>query len=335
MRKTRTLLLGILCVGLMSLAMADEALLQRPEVQAFIKQHAREDGYTPEALGAVLQQATLKPMILTILDRPSTAQPWYLFRPNHVNSKLAIDGVRFWQQNSAALARAEALYGVEPQVVVAILGIETHYGRNMGSFRVLDALTTIAFGYPRRAEYFQQELSQFLMLAREEGGDPLRFKGSYAGAMGMAQFMPSSFRTWAVDFNGDRQRDIWNSPDDVIGSVAHYLQAHGWQHHADSVYPAVVSPAVAEQLAADKFNLHYTLNTLRTMGVVVQAELPADVLAVVFPLEFQPGVTEYWLGLQNFYTLTRYNKSTLYAMAVTQLANDIKSRYFSQLATQQ
>ncbi|WP_312854336.1 lytic murein transglycosylase [Paludibacterium denitrificans] len=168
-----------------------------------------------------------------MLDRPSTSRPWYQFRGNFYNERLIRNGVAFWQAHHETLQRAEATYGVAPEMVVAILGIETNYGRNTGSFRLADALTTIAFDYPRRAEYFRGELTEFLKLAKEEGINPLQLKGSYAGAMGWPQFMPSSYRKWAVDFDGDGHRDIWNNPADAIGSVAHYFQLHGWRHGDD------------------------------------------------------------------------------------------------------
>ncbi|MCG9004175.1 lytic murein transglycosylase B [Laribacter hongkongensis] len=313
-------------------ALADDALIARPDVQAFINKVVAEHGLSREAVTASLQAAEKKPNILTILDRPSTARPWYQFRPAHVNSRLETEGAAFWRQHAAALADAEARYGVDPEAIVAILGIESGYGRNMGSFRVLDALSTIGFDYPRRAAFFQNELAEFLTLAREEKADPQSFKGSYAGAMGMAQFMPSSFRQWAVDGNGDGRRDIWGTPADAIASVANYLKQHGWQHGADIILPVSVNPAMGEKLAAEKFNLHYSAAELRGLGVDMPAGVPDQVQAVVYPLETQAGVTEYWMGLQNFYTITRYNKSTLYATAVAQLANNIKLRWAMQEA---
>ena len=315
-------------------AFADEALLARPEAQAFVERTAREQGLDRAAVADALRQAVIKPNIVGILDRPSTARPWYQFRPAHVNTRLASEGAAFWQQNASWLELAENRYQVDPAVIVAIIGIETGYGRNMGSFRVLDALATIGFNYPRRADYFQGELSAFLRLARDENGDPTSFKGSYAGAMGMPQFMPSSFRKWAVDLNGDGKRDIWSTPADAIGSVANYLQQHGWQHGADILLPAALPARHADTQAADKLNQHYSVGELKKMGVQIDADIADPVLGVVFPLEVSAGNTQYWLGLQNFYTITRYNKSTLYATAVAQLSQDIAQRRGAQLAVQ-
>ncbi len=324
----KPLLITAALAALPLFAQADEALLARPETRAFIDRVVKERGLDRAAVTESLRQVVFKPNILSILDRPSTSRPWYQFRPAHVNARLADDGAKFWLRYAAQLEAAEQRFGVDPEVIVAILGIETGYGRNMGSFRVADALATVAFDYPRRAEYFQGELAEFLQLAAEEKGDPLSYKGSYAGAMGMPQFMPSSFRKWAVDFDGNGKRDIWNSQADAIGSVANYLKLHGWQHGADIYWPANTPPQdAAARLGADKFNLHYTVAELQNMGVTPQGGLNPDALAVLYPLETAPGVTEYWLGLQNFYTITRYNKSTLYATAVAQLSGEIKQRW--------
>jgi membrane-bound lytic murein transglycosylase B len=317
-------------------AFADADFLARPDVQRYIDEQVASGQFNRPELEAVFANVELKPNIIRILDKPSTSRPWYQFRATTVNERLIADGVAFWQANADALARAERQYGVAPEVIVAILGVETHYGRNTGSFRLVDSLSTIGFDYPRRAEYFRGELTQFLLLAKEEGKDPLTLKGSYAGAMGLPQFMPSSYRKWAVDFDGSGHRDIWNNPHDAIGSVANYFQLHGWKPGDDVVVPAsVVAGPQIDQLLADKFNLHYTVGDLRKMGVAPQAPLADDVPAVLFSLESAPGVTEYWLGLNNFYAITRYNRSTLYAKAVQEIASQLRQRYFAELARRQ
>ncbi|WP_024303301.1 lytic murein transglycosylase B [Pseudogulbenkiania sp. MAI-1] len=314
-----------------SLALADAAFLARPDVQRYIDEKVAGGQFNRPELEAVFANVETKPNILQILDRPSTSRPWYQFRPAFFNDRLIDGGAAFWKENADTLARAEATYGVAPEMIVAIIGIETGYGRNTGSFRVVDALSTIGFDYPRRAEYFRGELTEFLQLAKEEGKNPLLLKGSYAGAMGWPQFMPSSYRKWAVDFDGDGHRDIWGSVPDVIGSVAHYFQLHGWRHGDDVILPASLQPGVqVDQLVADKFNLHYTVGDLKKMGVQPDAPVGDQVPAVLVPLESSPGVTEYWLGLNNFYVITRYNKSTLYAKAAQEVAGAIRERYFAQ-----
>lgn len=332
----RLLMAAALAGGVMSsLAQADAAFLARPDVQRYIDEQVASGVFNRPELEAVFANVEIKPNIIAILDKPSTSRPWYQFRSSFYNERLLKSGVAFWQQHAAALQRAEQVYGVPPEMVVAILGIETNYGRNTGSFRLADALSTIAFNYPRRAEYFRGELTEFLKLAKEEGIDPLSLKGSYAGAMGLPQFMPSSFRKWAVDFDGSGHRDIWNNVDDAIGSVAHYFQLQGWRHGDDIIIPAAVQPGVdVSGLVADKFNLHLTVGELKARGVLPQAQVADQVPAVLVPLETAPGVTEYWLGLNNFYVITRYNKSTLYAKVAQELAAELRLRYLNAQALQ-
>ncbi|OHX19817.1 lytic murein transglycosylase B [Chromobacterium sphagni] len=314
-------------------AWADAAFLARPDVQRYIDEQVAGGQFNRPELEAVFANVEPKPNIIRILDKPSTSRPWYQFRASTVNDRLIVDGVAFWQANADTLARAERQYQVAPEVIVAILGVESHYGRNTGTFRLADSLSTIGFDYPRRADFFRKELTQFLLLAKEEGKDPLTLKGSYAGAMGWPQFMPSSYRKWAVDFDGNGHRDIWNNPHDAIGSVANYFQLHGWRHGDDVVVPASVVPGPqVDKLLADKFNLHYTVGDLRRMGIAPQAPLADDVPAVLFSLETAPGVTEYWLGLNNFYAITRYNRSALYAKAVQEIADQVRQRYYAALA---
>ncbi|BEV70669.1 MULTISPECIES: lytic murein transglycosylase B [unclassified Paludibacterium] len=321
-------ILAALLLAAPLLARADAAFLARADVQRYIDEQVAGGQFSRPELEAVFANVELKPRIIEVMDRPATSRPWYQFRSNFYNEKLLNDGVAFWKAHPDALARAEQTYGVAPEMIVAILGIETHYGRNTGSFRVVDALSTLGFNYPRRAEYFRGELTQLLQLAHEERLDPLTFKGSYAGAMGWPQFMPSSFRQWAVDFDHSGHRDIWNNPDDAIGSVANYFQQHGWIHGDDILIPADVTPGPqVDALVADKFNLHYTVAELAGMGVKPEVPLAPAVKAVLVPLEVSPGVTEYWLGLNNFYVITRYNKSTLYAKVAQEIAREIKSRY--------
>ncbi|PXX48704.1 MULTISPECIES: lytic murein transglycosylase B [Aquitalea] len=332
----RLLMAAALAGGVMSsLAQADAAFLARPDVQRYIDEQVASGVFNRPELEAVFANVEIKPNIIAILDKPSTARPWYQFRSSFYNERLLKNGVAFWQQHAATLQRAEQVYGVPPEMVVAILGIETNYGRNTGSFRLADALSTIAFNYPRRAEYFRGELTEFLKLAKEERIDPLSLKGSYAGAMGLPQFMPSSFRKWAVDFDGSGHRDIWNNVDDAIGSVAHYFQLQGWRHGDDVIVPAAVQPGVdVSALVADKFNLHLTVGELKARGVLPQAQVADHVQAVLVPLETAPGVTEYWLGLNNFYVITRYNKSTLYAKVAQELADELRLRYLNTQALQ-
>ncbi|MBE9609495.1 lytic murein transglycosylase B [Chitinilyticum piscinae] len=309
-------------------AHADEAMLQRDDVKAYLDEISAQYGFNRSELDTLFMQVTPKPNILNFFDRPSTSKPWYEFRPNFVTQGRAISGARFWRANAELVGKISKAYQVEPEVVLAILNVETGYGKNQGSFRVIDVLSTVAFDYPRRAEYFRRELTEFLLLARAEGWDPLGFKGSYAGAMGWPQFMPSSFRNFAQDWDKDGHHDIWNNPGDALASAANYLKEHGWQQ-GKPAYAAVNFSGEAEPLLAEKFNLKYTVAELMEKGVQPLTEQDTREKAVYFALETAPGETSHYLGYTNFYVITRYNKSTLYATAVLQLAEEIKTAYHS------
>ncbi len=320
--------LAVLVLSLSSLfAHADEALVARPEVREYLAATAREHGFDEAELVNLFTRVEPKPNILAIFDRPSTGRPWHAFRADFVNTRRINAGVAFWREHEKDLAEISKAYQVDPAVIVTILDVETLFGKNTGSFRVLDVLTTAAFDYPRRAEFFRKELTEFLLLARGEKADPLSFKGSYAGAMGWPQFMPSSFRAFAVDWNSDGHHDIWNTPVDAMASVASYLALHGWQAGGNSMVPVNVSGNQIDDLISDKFNLHYSVAELMAKGVTPLTELETTQPAVLYALEMSPGQMKYFLGFKNFYTITRYNKSTLYATAVLELAEAIRTGY--------
>lgn len=299
-------------------------LLTRPDVQRFIDHRVRRGGFSRAELEVFFGNTEHKQNIISIMDRPGTARPWYVFRQGNVGGRIQ-GGDRFWKQNVAVINEVAQHYGVPAELIVAIIGIETNYGGNMGSFRLGDALTTLAFSYPRRAEFFQQELDEFLQLAHEERRDVFTFKGSYAGAMGMPQFMPSSYRKWAVDWDKDGRRDIWNNVGDVSASVANYMKQHGWQTGAPMAVP--VSLDMTSQLQAlidSKTELKHTVGDLRRMGVRIPAHIGDAQKAVLFQLEVAPGSFEYWVGLNNFYTVWQYNHSRLYVSAVREIANGLR-----------
>lgn len=320
--------LGIATLLAASAAQADEALVARDDVKVYLDEISAQYGFNRAELDTLFLQVTPKPNILNYFDRPSTSKPWYEFRPNFVTQGRAISGAKFWRANAPLIEKISKAYQVEPEVILAILNVETGYGKNQGSFRVIDVLSTVAFDYPRRAEYFRRELTEFLLLARAEGWDPLVFKGSYAGAMGWPQFMPSSFRNFAQDWDKDGHHDIWKNPGDALASTANYLKEHGWQQ-GKPAYAPVNFNGDAEPLLAEKFNLKYTVAELMEKGVQPLTEQDTREKAVYFALETEPGVTSHYLGYNNFYVITRYNKSTLYATAVLQLADDIKAAYAS------
>ena len=323
MKKT---LLALL-LGYSAFAFADEALLAREEVQEYIRSTALEHGFVQAELADLFVRIETKPNIIDIFDRPSTGRPWYQFRANFLNPSRIQAGARFWQENADLIAKISAHYQVDPAVMVAILNAETLYGKNTGGFRVLDVLATAAFDYPRRSAFFRKELTHFLLLARDEKDDPLSFKGSYAGAMGWPQFIPSSFRNFAVDWDNDGHHDIWNNKGDILASVANYLARHGWQAQQASHLPVNVEGDQIESLLADKFNLHYTVAELIQMGVRPISVVDGQQKAVLFALEIEPGFTRHYLGFNNFYVITRYNRSTLYATAVLELAEEIRAAW--------
>ncbi|MCG3169376.1 MAG: Membrane-bound lytic murein transglycosylase B [Pseudomonadales bacterium] len=295
---------------------------------AFEARMVERHGFTAAELRGWLAAAERKDSILEAISRPAEKRlSWGEYRKVFITPARIDGGIAFWRANAADLERAAATFGVAPEVVVAIIGVETRYGGNMGSYRVIDALATLAFDYPPRGEFFAGELEQFLVMAREQGFDPLSLLGSYAGAMGMGQFIPSSFRAYAVDFDGDRRADIWNSRADAIGSVANYFSRHGWRHGEPVVVAARVTGRIANERMNPGLEPNVATSELATLGVTA-ADGALDGVERVLPLmlETEAG-TEYWLGLHNFYVITRYNRSTLYAMAVHQLSQAIRAGY--------
>jgi membrane-bound lytic murein transglycosylase B len=303
-----------------------QPLTQRTDVQAFIREMAARHGFNATQLRATFSRAQAQPSIIAAMSRPAEAKPWYAYREIFINPKRIQGGVQFWRTHAAALARAEQVYGVPPQIVVAIIGVETQYGGNMGKYRVFEALSTLAFGYPRRAAFFRKELESYLLLTRAEGIDPLTLRGSYAGAMGLGQFMPSSFLSYAVDFDGDGHRDLWNNPTDAIGSVANYFKKNGWRPGQPVATPASVSGArypalVSERLSPPKSSVA----SLRSQGVAPREPVSDAQAAMLLEFVGRTG-PEYWLGFDNFYAITRYNRSQLYALAVYQLSQAIREQ---------
>ncbi|MBK1646619.1 lytic murein transglycosylase B [Thiocapsa imhoffii] len=301
------------------------------DVDAFVREMTERHGFDADALRTLLAQAEYRQGIIDAMNRPYEGLPWYRYQSLFVTPERIEGGSEYWRENQDTLARAHALHGVDPSIIVAIIGVETNYGRNLGQHAVIDALTTLGFAYPRRARFFRGELESFLLLAREEGMDPLEPVGSYAGAMGKPQFIPSSYRAYAIDFDGDGRRDLWNSDADAIGSVANYLARHGWQPGAAIAFPVDLSAAPPPDLAiAEKAPLepNTTLAALTAAGLVAReaaaAQLDPTTAAILIRLE-EPDAA-YWIGLRNFYVITRYNHSTLYAMAVYQLSQAIRAR---------
>ena len=307
-------------------SVASSGFNENVNVQQFIQYEVKNRRFSAEELRNFFNGVVYKGNIITIMYRPSTSRPWYEFRTGNSGAAKFNGGRQFYAANRAAIDDVARKYGVPAELIVAILGIETNYGKNTGSFRVADALSTLAFDYPRRAEFFQNELSELLQMAKEEKENIFDFKGSYAGAMGMPQFMPSSYRKWAVDYDGDGHRDIWNNVGDVAASVANYMKQHGWQTGGKMVVP--VSLTITPHLQAiidEKTALTRTVADFKALGVVPQAAIADNEKAVLYALETSPGVFEYYLGLNNFYTVWQYNHSRMYVTAVRDIANAINN----------
>lgn len=300
------------------------AIEPHPGSDAFVEQVVAEHGLDAELVRAVLTDARYQQSIIDAISRPAESRPWYEYRPIFLTETRIAGGAEFWRANAGLLEQVAERFGVPVEVVVAIVGVETNYGMNTGSFRVIDALATLGFYFPRRAAFFASELGHFLALASEESLPLYEVRGSYAGAMGIGQFIPSSYRAYAVDFDETGNRDLWRSLPDALGSVANYLAVHRWTPDAPIVLPVA---GVPEGLSEDfPIRPEHTLNDLVAMGVEFDtAGLDGATDATLIELEGEQG-PEYWIGLNNFYVITRYNRSPLYAMAVTQLASAIRER---------
>jgi membrane-bound lytic murein transglycosylase B len=300
--------------------------LRRPEIMAFVNQVASRDGMSKQDLRTLLKAAQPQPKIIELMNRPlEKAAPWWQYREHFLTGERIDDGVQFWNEHRESLERIAAQYQVPPEYIVAILGVETKYGRVLGKYRVLDALATLAFDYPPRKAYFTGELEQFLILAKENNLDPLTLVGSYAGAIGAPQFMPSSYRRYAVDADGDERRDLWTNWDDIIASVGNYLREHGWSAGEPVLTDATLEPDPSFQIDPHNLELNETVASLAGRGIKVDLALPADTPALLISAEQRDGPA-YRVGFHNFYVLSRYNASARYVMAVHDLAQAIAPR---------
>ncbi len=323
--------LGLTSLALHGSAHADYS--ERADVQEYVDELVSEHGFEEAALLDLFSQAERKERILESIARPAERTlEWHEYRQIFVKEPRISQGVEFWAANEAILDAAEARYGVAPEVVVAIIGVETRYGRITGSYRVLDALMTLAFDYPPRSSFFRKELTEYLLLAREEGEDPASFTGSYAGAMGYGQFIPSSYRAYAVDFDEDGARDIWANEADAIGSVANYFKRHGWQAGEPVALQVTLVDPAAEALATKSLSLKSTVGELVAAGVDPGNEALDPALAANLYRMMQPDSADYWLGFKNFYVITRYNHSRLYALAVYELSQAVLAARTAALA---
>ena len=310
---------------------AQAAVEQSASVDAFIDKMVEQHQFQRPELEALFQQVEIKQKILNAISRPAEGMPWHKYRKIFMQPSRIEGGVKFWRNHQLVLQTVEQQYGVPAEIITAIIGVETLYGQRTGGYRVIDALATLGFNYPKRSQFFLSELENFLLLTRQENVDPLKPLGSYAGAMGMPQFMPSSYLSYAADFEQDGHRDIWENPADAIASVANYFAKHHWRKDEAIVFPAVAEGEQWKKLVSKGLKPDQTVADLKCHAVYAPDHL-ADETAVKLLSFEQTNGENLWVAMHNFYVITRYNHSPLYAMAVYQLSRAIKDRY---LATQQ
>ncbi|BAW79928.1 lytic murein transglycosylase B [Candidatus Nitrosoglobus terrae] len=313
-------MISLACVPVITIANAD-----LPGVDNFINEMTTRYGFDKTELYQLFAEVEVKPDILRVISRPAEkGKPWHEYRRIFLTPQHIQGGVAFWKANQASLTKAKKVFGVAPEIIVAIIGVESRYGGHTGGYRVMDSLSTLAFRYPPRGRFFRQQLMELLLLAREEKQDPLYFTGSYAGAMGLIQFMPDSFRSYAIDFDKDGRRDIWQDPTDAIGSVANFLKRKGdWQADAPVATFVKVEGTDYQRWLNKGSKPSIPLQQLAQAGIQIPASVSKNMLASVFTLEQVEG-PQVLIGFRNFYALMRYNPSPLYAMAVYELAEAIK-----------
>jgi membrane-bound lytic murein transglycosylase B len=294
----------------------------RAPLEKFIAQMAYTHGFDQRALRALFAQVQASQGVMKAINAPSTSKSWYEFKPLFVDAGRIENGVRYWNENAGVLARARDEFGIPEAIIVALIGVETRYGRNTGGYRVIDALTTLAFDWPARGDFFRGELEEFLLLCREQAWDPLSVKGSFAGAMGLAQFMPGSYRRYGIDYDGDGRVDLWTNSSDVIGSVAGYLHRYGWKEGQPIVAAARVDGADPKPLLDIGLKPSLTLDQWRARGARPLSTLPDELNASLFSVDLIGG-PEYWFGFDNFYALLQYNRSRNYVMAIYELSIEI------------
>jgi membrane-bound lytic murein transglycosylase B len=310
-------------------ALAGNHFTDRPEVRAFAHDVAERHHLRESTVLRLLKQAVPQPSVLKAIAPPTDPQrrSWTDYRALFVNDSHIDGGLQFWDQHRAALARARAEFGIPEEILVAIIGIETVYGRNAGNYRVLDALATLAFDYPPRADYFREELEQFLLLTRELKIDPLSVKGSYAGAIGIPQFMPGSVRRYGLDYDGDGHVDLAGNAEDAIGSIANFLAQQGWKRDAALTWPASVHGDDIQGLLDAGLKPKFGAGELASHGVTAPTGAAAPALFALVDLPSRAAATEYRLGADNFYAITRYNRSSFYGAAVVDLAVELRTRH--------
>ncbi|NKB38011.1 MAG: lytic murein transglycosylase B [Gammaproteobacteria bacterium] len=328
MNTIKSFFLLISLLGFIHTASSD-TLSSRTDVKQFIDEMVNEHEFDEANLKNIFDQAKIRESIIKAISRPAEAKPWYKYRPIFLTADRIKLGVKFLQENEETLRRAEQKYGVPVEIIVAIIGVETRYGKHAGKYKVINSLSTLAFEYPKRSRFFRSELKHFLLLCREQGLDPMQVKGSYAGAMGIPQFISSSYRSYAADFDSDNKIDIWDNPVDAIGSVGNYFKVHGWKAGEMVATRAEVENDKYLAVLSKGLELHMNSSELAQYGISGK-QMPEQDMKIKFLEYEQKKEPEFWLGFHNFYVITRYNHSALYAMAVYQLSTEILKKYNAQ-----
>jgi membrane-bound lytic murein transglycosylase B len=334
MRRLNRALIAAFCLPLAAAfpvphAAAETSVSAHPGSDEFIRAAVEQHGLDPAEVAALLETAEFQQRVADLIARPAESKPWYEYRPIFMTDQRLEEGLEFWRANEALIDRVAERYEVDPQVIVAIIGVETFYGRITGNFKVLDALATLAFHYPSdrtrdRSGFFTKELMEYLVLGGEEKLPIPEVTGSYAGAMGMGQFMPSSYRAYAVDFDDDGRRDLWRSTPDVVGSVANYLHVHGWEPGGPVVRDVTVEEgADLAQFERPNYKPERSVIDWHEAGFRSSADLEPDRPAALVQLEIEDGHAR-WMTFNNFYVITRYNRSPMYAMVVYQLSEALR-----------
>ncbi len=320
----------LLCSSFIFSSNAFSAIEETEQFNKFVGKMVNKYQFNETELKELFKSVDIKQKIIETMTRPAEGtMSWYQYRKIFLGDKRIKGGAKFWQENEAALTATEEKYGVPAEIIAAIIGVETYYGNRTGGHRIIDALSTLAFAYPKRSKFFTSELENFLILCREQKMDPLEPTGSYAGAMGIPQFMPSSYRAYAADYEGDGKSDIWNNPADAIASVANYFITHKWRKDADVTFLVKAEGKGFEKALAKGLKPDRTWAGIQTMGITAEQIIAADEPVKLFAYGQENG-SDLWVGLHNFYVITRYNHSKLYAMAVYQLSQEIyKQRQLS------
>ncbi|MCC5791535.1 MAG: lytic murein transglycosylase B [Legionellaceae bacterium] len=317
----------LICSSSFAAQPQNQNIVERKEVQQFIQQMVKEHHFDRNELTAVMANVKLQPKIIESIQRPYEKKSWDVYKQLFLTHNRVEAGMQFWNENRALLSRAEKEYGIPANIIVAIIGVETLYGKNQGNYRVIDALSTLAFDYPKRSAFFTKELKEYLLLCKEHGINPGTYKGSYAGAMGMPQFMPSSYRAYAADFKKSKKKDLMNDKQAVIASVANYFKQHGWQSNQGIAQLAKVQGNAYKALKTNTRKPEYRWEQLQKAGVKpVTAAINTPKKAGLIALETAEG-SEYWLAYPNFYVITRYNQSPQYALAVYLLAQQLQNQW--------